>query len=346
MGFRKLSSAVLLSATLILAGCGTVKKTVQKAAPAALDRQQAEVAAKPFLPAGADYVAFGYVAGDKSKIVAVCINAEGLPTDQIRLCNLSENNGVWVKDNVADYPFQTIPSVFGDNIGSDYAGSVRSFVDSITFSSVPEPAVNFNVLEKENGGRKRIYSACVYKPETFSFNEAVFEGKETGDGSNGYAIEGRLSPIAGGEIAALKERITGNKGLVAMSEADFLGDEVTEWWTVHNPDAMTSARKISMPVLPEGCSLMQQFAKSKYTASSSKYKVAMFDYRGNTSVVAYSKADNNYLLVWTEPECKDHKNGRLLNDISFENGLLVMAYYQGKKYFKYKINVTAKTISR
>jgi hypothetical protein len=73
----------------------------------------------------------------------------------------------------------------------------------------------------------------------------------------------------------------------------------------------------------------------------------MFDHRGWTVIVAYQKADDNYVLAWVEPECRDHYKDRLLNSIAFDDtNTLAMSYYHGNRTFKYRLNLASKNLSR
>ena len=73
----------------------------------------------------------------------------------------------------------------------------------------------------------------------------------------------------------------------------------------------------------------------------------MFDHRGYTVIVAYQKADDNYVLAWAEPECETHYRDRLLNSISFSDAnTLEMSYYHGNRTFKYHLNLASKNLRR
>lgn len=331
--------------SLLLVSCGPAGKALQgsragKDAGAtelkALDRKQAEDAVRPLMPDGADYRAFSYVKDGKLKAASVCISAPDLDEGYLRASSFMKVGNRWESENSADV---SVSSHWSEK------RTTCSFIDSCYLQPGPDPVFFFNVLESENDGRMRYYSACCFNPETYEIHQAFFEGRETGaDGK----IEGRVSPLSESVngVPALRQSLLDNPRLIKLSEGDFFTEEVISWWLDNNPAAMTAARKIAMPVLPEVCSLKEQYAHSGYTASSGHYRVAMFDYRGYTSVVAYDKLDGTYLLVWTEPECRNHSKDRLLNGIRFEKGLLEMHFYQGSRFFKYKINIASKTISR
>lgn len=167
-----------------------------------------------------------------------------------------------------------------------------------------------------------------------------------------FTIEGR-SPetmAQGGlsrEQAFLMEKISDNKDLKKISEADALTDDAIAWWLAKNPKAMTSAQSLAFGNLPDECSLVAAFKKARKENSKS-FQAAVIDLRGYTVVVSLSKTTGKYSLVWAETECKNKKKDRYLADIYFEsNGsTLDLFYYKGKTTFKYHISLLAKTIRR
>lgn len=167
-----------------------------------------------------------------------------------------------------------------------------------------------------------------------------------------FTIEGR-SPetmAQGGlsrEQAFLLEKISGNKELKSISEADALTDDAIAWWLARNPKAMTNAQTLTFGSLPDESSLVAAFKKARKENSKS-FQAAVIDLRGYTVVVALSKSSGKYSLVWAESECKNKKKDRYLADIYFEsNGsTLDLFYYKGKTTFKYHVSLLAKTIRR
>lgn len=167
-----------------------------------------------------------------------------------------------------------------------------------------------------------------------------------------YRIEGR-SPegmAQGGlshEQMHLANLMTANKSLKTISEADALSDDAILWWKDKNPRAMTDASSISFGSLPDEASLVSEYKKVR-KENSKQFSAAVMDFRGSTVIVAYNKSSKKYSLVWAEPICKNRKTDRFLADIYFEsNGTtLDLFYYKGKTTFKYKINLSSKTIRR
>ncbi len=166
-----------------------------------------------------------------------------------------------------------------------------------------------------------------------------------------YRIEGQcLEALSGGMMTAeqmwLINRINENPSLVPISKADLLTDDAIKWWLGKNPNAATSARKLSFGALDKESSLVEAYGKTSKERGG-KFNAALFDLRGYTVIVAYSKEKDDYLLVWCEPVCKDKKRGKLLNSIYFEGGnSLVMFYYHGNRTYKYRVNLADKSLRR
>ncbi len=197
------------------------------------------------------------------------------------------------------------------------------------------------------------YIAASYSPEKDDLVEMAFTGKSVlKDGESGYRIEGRSNEglIAGSnrpEALALLSMIRENERLEQIPEDVYLSDSAIEWWLEKNPDALGSAKKISVNILPEGASLINLYEAAKTKANSAKYGAAIIDVRGYTVVVVRQKSENNYFLAWAEPECKDKFRDRLLNSLSFgDANTLTMNYYHGNRTFRYRYNLTSKTLTR
>ena len=138
-----------------------------------------------------------------------------------------------------------------------------------------------------------------------------------------------------------------NPCLEAIPENFWLTDAAIEWWLEQNPGALTDATHLKFNIIQKESSLVEEFTKARGKKNSGKYTAAMFDHRGYTVIVAYQKADDNYVLAWAEPECKDHYRDRLLNSIAFDDAnTLAMSYYHGNRTFKYRLNLTSKNLRR
>ena len=137
-----------------------------------------------------------------------------------------------------------------------------------------------------------------------------------------------------------------DRSLVQITRADALTDEAIAWWLENNPKAATSAKKLLFGQLPEECSIVEAFAKNRNKEKSGSYTAALFDIRGYT-VVCERNGAGEYALVWCEPKCKDRSRDKYLNTIYFEKGAtLCLYYYKGRTTFKYRINLSSKSITR
>jgi len=144
----------------------------------------------------------------------------------------------------------------------------------------------------------------------------------------------------------LYEKLKTNETLVLIAEQDLLTDQSVEWWLKNNPNAQTTAKSVKFGVVPENCSLVSAFKANREKESGSGWTAALFDIRGYTVVCARNSA-GKYVLVWCEPRFRDRSSDRILNTIYFDKGTtLVLFYYQGRKAFKYKVNLSNKSVVR
>lgn len=248
----------------------------------------------------------------------------------------------------------------GWNIASDYtienddikADSKIEFVDSscvLKFAGVEY--LRFNLLTGYAGGDSLSYEAVLFCPkDDLKSCSLSFLGRRLA-GGEGYSMEGIIDDglkdnMNTAPMVYLKSELQNNKYLHELPMETILTDEAIRWWIQKNPSALSSATSISFGQIPEESSLAQTFGKVK-KETCAKYRAAMFDIRDYTVVVAQDRTSGKYILAWAEPECRDHKNGRLLNNIYFEDGSsLVLFYYHGKKTFKYRLNLANKSLKR
>ncbi len=208
------------------------------------------------------------------------------------------------------------------------------------------------VNECDNGEQEYVLTLYDYKHD-ISLHAAFFGNDiRTGDRAGDYLIEGQfVENMSAGAMTAerawIDRKIRENSSLVLISEGDLLTDRSVEWWLSNNPNAYSSAVKVSFGALDRACSLVSEY-KAAEKVKGSKFDVALIDYRGYTSIVAYSKTTGDYLLVWSEPVCRNKDTDKLLNTVYFERGssTLVMFYYEGKKTFKYRLNLADKSLRR
>ncbi len=210
------------------------------------------------------------------------------------------------------------------------------------------------VNENAEGGQE--YVAVLYDYHNDHAYGAMFYGTSilAEASQDEYRIEGQcLEVLAGGIITAEQVwnmgRLEKNPLLVQISKADLLTDESIKWWLSRNSKAVasTSASRLNFGVLDPESSLVQAYDKAS-KEKGGKYNASLFSLRGYTVIVAYSKDSEEYLLVWCEPECKNKKTDRLLNSIYFEgNGSsLAMFYYHGRKTYKYRVNLSDKSLRK
>ena len=197
------------------------------------------------------------------------------------------------------------------------------------------------------------YVEVLYLPEEDIVNQVMFYGNPLplAEGET-YKIEGQspekmdgLSPTA--EVMWLTARLDENPLLRPLAHEDLLTDESVKWWLGKNPNARTSASKLSFGRLDPESSIVAAYKKARKEKGRNS-NVAVFDIRGYTVVCAASKAGGEYTLVWCEPVCKNKKTDRFLNSVYFDadGTTLNLFYYKGNTIFKYKISLPSQTIRR
>ncbi len=232
----------------------------------------------------------------------------------------------------------------------------RELVDSLEVVEFNKRnMLSFSYVNQAEDGEME-YVAVLYDYRNGNAYNAMFYGENIlPAGSAGeYMIEGQcLETLSGGVITAelmwAINRIADNPALKVISKADLLTNESVEWWLSRNTKAETSnALRLNFGILDPESSLVAEYGKAR-KEKGDRYDAAYFDLRGYTVIVAYSKASKEYLLVWAEPVCNDKNTDRLLKNIYFEgNGTssLAMLYYQGKRSFKYRINLSDKSLRK
>ncbi len=311
--------------------------------------QQASSIIGGTLPAGAEFKAIPLRSEGVDRIYAVCIGADTLGLDRVRICSVERVPGKKGKPDI----WKTLGSY--EVPAADAEGMAeRHFVDSsFTFRIKGADWFGFSYLMSSADKSQQIYVEASYCPSSDAFDVVAFRGANTlaAGSADPYHITGRVEKsLLGGEtqpqVRLMLSRIEKNPLLEAVPERDYLTDAAIEWWISHNPEALTVAKKLSFNILPSECSLVEDFASAKGKVNSAKYRAAMMDIRGYTVVVAYQKESGDYVLAWAEPECRNKYKDRLLNSIELEGSNLVMSFYHGSRYFKYTINLASKTLSR
>ena len=303
------------------------------------DEAQAAAIAGPLLSGGTEFRAIADRREAVDRIYAICLSGEGLALDQVRIVTFVKGRNDWAQEGVYDAP------------AADAEGmSARAFVDGTSVVTIRGTRYLFFHYLME--GAQPAYVAAAYAPQTDEFGCVSFRGKDIRTGEEPYRLSGRsdealLSGMDRPWMRLLLKDIQDNPALEQIPENFYLTDAAIDWWLTQNPDALTSATHMKFNILQAETSLVEEFAKAKGKKNSSKYTAAMFDHRGYTVIVVYQKADDNYVLAWAEPECKDHYRDRLLNSIAFDDAnTLTMSYYHGNRTFKYRLNLTSKNLRR
>lgn len=298
--------------------------------------EEAASIAAGFLPEGSSFRALGYRKDAVDYVVGLCIQASDLSFSSIRQFQIVRENGKWNLKECFDVDIfdeeMTVPAAFtGECSFENVAGT-----DYILFG-----------YEYYGEGGTSVYGLGAYNFSELSIQDIRFRGRVLADGNvegrfNDNMIIGMDRPIMQYLFSELKK----DSRFIVLEDSVIMTDDAIAWWLAKNPDAMTSATSLKFGVIPPESTLAQQYAVAKGKQNSSRYRAAMFDIRGYSVVVAYNKSTEEYVLVWAEPECKDHYRERLLNNIYFQPGTstLVLFYYKGKRTFEYHINLSNKSI--
>lgn len=303
------------------------------------EQQAADIIA-PLLPDGAEFKAIADRREAVDRIYGVCINADTLSLDRVRVYTATLEKGEWKLSGSYE-----APSVDAGDMAS------RSFVDATSVFTIRGIRyLRFNYLMSSADKASQTYVAAYYAPQTDEFGSVAFTGKNTlRNGSDlAYEIYGRsnknmISNIRLPQMALLSKDIDENAQLKVIPESEYLTDAAIEWWTSKNPELFGNEKSLhlSFLIIQKESSLVQEFERNK-KKSSSKYNAAMFDINGYTVIVVYQKAGDNYVLAWVEPECKDHYKDRLLNSISFDDANVIsLNYYHGNRTYKYRLNLAS-----
>jgi hypothetical protein len=310
------------------------------------DMAQAAAIAAPLLPEDTEFLAIADRREAVDRIYAVCLGGPEMliALDVVRIVSFKKEAGGWEQESVYDAP-----------AAPEGNAAYREFVDSTSVITVRGTRfLRFNYLLDDLDGSEQTYVAAAYAPQTDEFGCVSFCGLNARllEDPVPYRISGRINEtvLTGMEqpwMRLLLKDVQDNPLLDEIPENFYLTDAAIRWWLDMNPDALTTATHLKFNILPENCSLVEEYTKAKGKKNSSKYTAAMFDHRLFTVIVVYQKDDKNYVLAWAEPECKDHYRDRLLNSISFDDAnTLSMDYYHGNRTFKYRLNLTSKTLRR
>ena len=311
------------------------------------DMAQAAAIVTPLLPEDTEFLAIADRREAVDRIYAVCLGGPEMliSLDVVRIVSFRKEVGGWVQESFYDAP--AAPE--GD-------AAYRYFTDSTSVITIRDTRyLRFNYVLDDLYGTEQTYVAAAYAPQTDDFGCVSFCGLNvlpSGDPAP-YRISGRINEVAltGMErpfMRLMLNDVRNNPNLDEIPENFYLTDAAIQWWLDVNAETISGgSTHLRFNILPENCSLVEEYTKAKGKKNSSKYTAAMFDHRGYTVIVAYQKDDKNYVLAWAEPECVNHYRDRLLNSIAFDDAnTLAMAYYHGSRTYKYHLNLTSKTLRR
>lgn len=271
------------------------------------------------------------------RIYGIALTGDGLPLESVRIWSIVKGKSGWSPEGRYDAPSAPAEAM-----------TAREFAGKASVLKIQGTAfLRFDYIMKSGDGSSARYVAAYYAPLTDEFGWAAFDGRPGADRIVGRVDESGLIGMQKPQMRLLVQSLKDNPLLEQVPDAEYFSDVAIEWWTEHNPEALTTAGRLSFNIIQEGSSLIEDFAAAKGKQNSARYRAALIDTRGYTVIVVYQKEDGNYVLAWAEPECKDHNRDRLLNSISFEGAnTLVLSYYHGSRTFKYRINLASKTIRR
>lgn len=302
-------------------------------------REDAAAIASSFLPEGSVLRAFGYRSEAVDYVMGICISAPDLALSSVRQFQLVLEDGRWSMKEMFD------TEIFDEGMTSP--ATLTGDCPVLGIADKDYMLFGFEYSVPADG--TVTYGKAAYCFSEFSIQDMKFRGRPLPDGT----VEGRyndnMQPDMGRPIMQyLLSELKKDSRFIVLDDSVIMTDDAIAWWLAKNPDAMTSASSLKFGVIPPESTLAQQYAVAKGKQNCSKYRAAMFDIRGYSVVVAYNKSTDEHVLVWAEPECKDHYRDRLLNNIYFKSGssTLVLFYYKGKRTFEYHINLANKSIKR
>lgn len=187
---------------------------------------------------------------------------------------------------------------------------------------------------------------ALYNPDEDLLSQAIFYGAPLPEGRiEGQSPEMMEGVVQTAEISYLAARLRENEALVPLSKADLLTDTAIQWWLTKNPQAETTATRLTFGQLDPESSLVEAFRKAR--KEKGKYaNAAQFDLRGYTVICIQNRKDGNYTLVWCEPVCKNKKTDKYLDTFFFESDgtTLDLIYYKARTTFKIKISLPSQSV--
>lgn len=279
-------------------------------------------------------------------IVGVSVREDGLPFDKVRVYLSEKKNGIWQMPSFVDVEK---PSSTSDKVFSILMGDERIIsLDGGQWLHFAFRSYSQNMEKIEHVEALMPVGEYAFDNQQPGFVNAIFAGSRLG----GKRIEGMM-PVFDETTTSysvpekyLLDQLKADESLVEIAQEDYLSDQAMEWWLNNNPNAQSSATSIKFGALPENCSIVKAFKANREKEKNDGWAAALFDLRGYTVICAKNPA-GSYLLVWCEPRFRDRATDRILNTIYFDKGsTLTLFYYQGRKAFKYKLNLSSKNITR
>lgn len=223
------------------------------------------------------------------------------------------------------------------------AGESRGLKEGSVATSIVFEAGTYAVFSYwSNPGTYTILATDLAGADIHALTFSGTPGKSVIEGWSDYSVQ-EPCPV----LDSLKSILSADKQFKEISEADYLTDRSVSWWFRHNREAQTKATSLAIGTVPERSSLVQGFKASDASDENAGWKAAVYEIRGYTVVVAYSKTTGSYSLVWAEPECRNKATDRYLRNIYFESSNTVALFFtKGKTTFKYRINLASKSIKR
>ena len=305
-----------------------------------IDRETARSIASEIYPAAFDAV--GYKHMGKESVIAFVL--EG---NQPVACRIQKDEaGSWSGEELKRFDRYSLDSKLD---GTRFEGAL----ELIKINS--RNLLYFNYLNFGQNSKNLEYVTNLFDIENDHMTSAMFYGRNTGKSQDEYKIEGQCPEALGGGMLTMPEElylmdaIKANPALEQISKANDLTDNSIAWWLSKNPTAETKATRLTFGALDPESSLVEGYKKcsSRDKDSSANFTAALFNIRDYTVIVAYSKTNKNYILVWCEPVCKNKNRDKLLNTIYFEDAnTLDLFYYKGKTTFKIRVNLATRAVRR
>lgn len=304
-----------------------------------ISKDDACAVAKGLYPAAVDAVGYKHMGTDYVLAVAV----EGAETVAFKL--KQDEEGAWSREEMKRFERCSLDSNLAET-------RLDGLVELIKING--RNLLYFNTLNYSDTAKNLEYVATLFDIENDSQTNAMFYGRNMGKSLDEFKIEGQCPDTLGDGIMLpenlfLINSLNSNPSLEQISKADALTDDSIAWWLSKNPTAETSATRLTFGALDEESSLVEGYKKcsSRDKDSSANFTAALFNIRDYTVIVAYSKKNKNYILLWCEPVCKNKNRDKLLNTIYFEDdNTLDLFYYKGKTTFKIRVNAATRAVRR